>query len=91
MYISEEAEMVYHLTKDQIALSGLQVVYDVSRAIGERVIEVKIRCANCSVPRYHPLEDSKEYALAISSFIHGGGDGFDQFKKYAKKSLMVGK
>jgi 5'-nucleotidase len=53
-------------------ISGLRFVYDPSRKPGERVTEITIGGK--------PLDEKKSYTVALSSFLIGGGDGYDMFK-----------
>lgn len=53
-------------------VSGLRFAFDGSRKPGVRVSEVTIGGK--------PLDDKKTYTLALSSFLVGGGDGYDMFK-----------
>ncbi|XP_022098145.1 5'-nucleotidase-like [Acanthaster planci] len=56
--------------------SGLRVSYDVSRPIGDRVLSAHVRCANCDVPSYEPLDMERVYRVAMNSYMAGGGYGF---------------
>ncbi|XP_057660170.1 apyrase-like [Diorhabda carinulata] len=59
-----------------LQVSGIQVVYDLSRIVGDRVISAKIRCQNCTIPIYEDLDENKDYPLVINSFIAEGGSGY---------------
>ena len=52
-------------------VSGLKIVVDLSKPVGERVISVLADGA--------PLEDKKFYKLATNDFMAGGGDGYSMF------------
>ncbi|KAJ6647255.1 Protein 5NUC, partial [Pseudolycoriella hygida] len=58
-----------------LQLSGLQVVYNLTQPTGSRVTSVKVRCADCNVPRYDILDENRMYNVIISSFLSEGGDG----------------
>ena len=51
--------------------------YDLSKEPYNRVVEVLVRCTECNIPEYVPLEDDQIYRLALPSFIASGGDGYD--------------
>ena len=51
-------------------------MFDGSRPVNSRVLNVTIRCIECDVPRYEPLELDKYYKVVSQSFIGDGGDGF---------------
>nr|XP_023023869.1 apyrase [Leptinotarsa decemlineata] len=59
-----------------LQLSGLQVVYNLTRSLNDRVVSIKVRCNNCTVPVYEDLDMDKFYKIVIPSFLTGGGDGF---------------
>jgi len=54
---------------------GVEVVYDESKPVGNRVIVCKIKGV--------PLDDNKTYKVITSNFLADGGDGFLTFKKNA--------
>ncbi|XP_071112388.1 snake venom 5'-nucleotidase-like [Haliotis cracherodii] len=64
-----------------LQVSGMKIVYDMAMPVGQRVIEVKVRCTNCSVPHYVDLEDTEVYKIIMPSFIANGGDGYDVINK----------
>lgn len=55
---------------------GIQVEFDLSRPVGQRVVTLALLCTTCRVPKYEPLELGKVYKLALTSYMVGGGDGF---------------
>lgn len=59
-----------------LQMSGLQVVYDFNRAVGQRVVDVKVLCAQCQVPELLPLEMTKEYNVIMQSTLASGADGY---------------
>lgn len=66
-------------------LSGVHVRFDMSRAPGDRVRKVKVRCAECSIPEFHDLEMAKTYKIVTNDFLARGGDGFVMFKSAKSK------
>ncbi|XP_046575024.1 snake venom 5'-nucleotidase-like [Haliotis rubra] len=73
-----------------IQVSGMTIVYDMAMPVGQRVIEVKVRCTNCSVPQYVDLNDSEIYKIIMPSFIANGGDGYDVINKNKIKHHLLG-
>ncbi|GFX22547.1 protein 5NUC [Includes: UDP-sugar hydrolase [Trichonephila clavipes] len=59
-----------------LQVSGLRLTYNVSEPVGSRLIEAYVRCADCRVPQYQPLEDEKVYWVVMSTYMTKGGDGF---------------
>lgn len=62
------------------SISGIHVIYDVTKPLGNRVSKAEIRCANCSVPVYLPLNESASYTVIMSEYLRDGGDGYLMFK-----------
>jgi len=52
-----------------LQVSGMKIVYDVDREPGLRVMSVKMRCGNCSVPSYELLNKDEIYSVLMSSFL----------------------
>ncbi len=67
---------------------GLRVVFNVTNAPGSRVISADVLCRKCDIPKYEPLDESKDYRMVVPSFINDGGNGFYTFKK--KKNFKKG-
>nr|CAD7409205.1 unnamed protein product [Timema cristinae] len=64
--------------------AGLNVVYNMTRPIGERVVKVDALCAECRVPHYQPLNLDTWYRIAINSYLAGGGDGYKVFEQNSR-------
>ncbi|XP_060557565.1 snake venom 5'-nucleotidase-like [Ruditapes philippinarum] len=60
-----------------LQMAGLKVVYNTRNPVGRRVISVEARCLECEVPSYSPLQDNADYRLFLSTFLIGGGDGYN--------------
>ncbi|XP_076763675.1 apyrase [Xylocopa sonorina] len=58
--------------------SGLKVTYKTNDNI-RTVIDVKIRCRACKVPRYVDLKRDEWYRIVVPTFLIGAGDGFVPF------------
>ena len=59
---------------------GIQVMFDLSRPAGQRLVAMSLLCTECRVPRYEPLDLEKTYKLVMPSYIADGGDGFTMIK-----------
>ena len=57
-------------------VSGLKIVVDPSRPVGERVISV--------LADGEPLDDKKIYKLATNDFMARGGDGYSMFNNVTR-------
>ncbi|XP_068608204.1 snake venom 5'-nucleotidase-like [Brachionichthys hirsutus] len=64
-----------------LQVSGIKVEYDLSKPVNQRVASVSMRCTECRVPKYEPLDPEKTYTVAMPSFIVDGGDGFTMIKE----------
>lgn len=69
---------------NMLQLAGLRVEYNVTKPVGERVQAVEVRCYDCMVPSYSPLQPLKYYRVITNSFIVGGGDGFHLFPQHGR-------
>ncbi|XP_031619289.1 protein 5NUC-like [Contarinia nasturtii] len=62
-----------------LQVSGLRVVYNITRTSCNRVESIKVLCSSCQVPIYQDLEPNHVYGVIVSSFVYEGGDGFTMF------------
>jgi len=72
-----------------LCFSGLQIRYDIKKASGERVVDIKVRCAACQVPVYKPLDESAVYKVILTSYMAIGGAGLSVIRE-KKLSHQVG-
>ncbi|XP_077555702.1 5'-nucleotidase-like [Haemaphysalis longicornis] len=61
-------------------VSGFRVQYDLTRPNGARVANLRVLCANCSVPHYERLDCDRNYSIVAVNYLTNGGDGFKIFK-----------
>lgn len=66
------------------------MIYDLTKAPGYRVKEVLIRCSQCSIPKYEPLDMDATYQLVTNTFLIGGGDGYEVLSTHAKDFIPYG-
>ncbi|XP_037098402.1 5'-nucleotidase [Syngnathus acus] len=64
-----------------LQVSGIHVVYDLSKPVNQRVVSLSVLCTQCRVPKYEPLDLEKTYTVVMPSYLVGGGDGFAMFKE----------
>ncbi|XP_008555623.2 protein 5NUC [Microplitis demolitor] len=71
--------------------SGLQVIYDLFKPSGNRVVRnsVLIRCSKCRIPQYNKLEENSTYTLIVPDFIAQGGDGYDMLQNLTYEPFGV--
>ena len=60
------------------------VTYDITKKPGDRVVDVLVRCTDCRVPEYLPLDEDKFYKIVTTSFLARGGGGFDVFREHGR-------
>ncbi|KAG2468322.1 V5NTD nucleotidase, partial [Polypterus senegalus] len=68
-------------TGEFLQVSGIRVVFDLSKTPGQRVSSLEILCTECRVPHYEPLDLNKVYKVAVPSYIASGGDGYQMIKQ----------
>ncbi|XP_060560431.1 snake venom 5'-nucleotidase-like [Ruditapes philippinarum] len=61
-------------------MSGAHVVYDLSKPPGSRVVSLEVRCLNCTVPIYEPVNNDLVYNVLLNDFTIKGGDGFTMIR-----------
>ncbi|CAL8395267.1 unnamed protein product [Arctogadus glacialis] len=67
-------------TGEFLQVSGIRVVYDLSRPPGQRVRSLRVLCTECRVPRYEPVDEGALYRVVLPSYLVGGGDGFSMIR-----------
>jgi hypothetical protein len=55
--------------------SGFQLTFDLCRGVGDRVSQILVRCAKCSMPKFVPLDMEAMYDVATVGYLADGGDG----------------
>lgn len=74
---------------NHVLFTGIRVVYNLNKPQGQQIESIRIRCQNCTVPIYEPLELEKTYRIAVPSFLSSGGDRLEMLKKNLK-NLVIG-
>lgn len=67
-----------------LQVAGLKIVYNIKNPPGKRVQKVEVRCADCEIPFFEPLEKNKIYRIATADYLVNGGDGFTTLSSNAK-------
>ncbi|KAJ8711859.1 hypothetical protein PYW08_008813 [Mythimna loreyi] len=71
-------------------VSGLRATFDGSLPVNSRVLNVTVRCIECDIPRYEPLDLEKYYKVVSQSFIGNGGDGYTMISENRKNIEVLG-
>lgn len=59
-----------------LQVSGLHITYDISKPINEKIISLRVRCADCAIPQYEELKDEQMYNVITIQYLRFGGDGY---------------
>lgn len=70
-----------------MCIAGIQVTFDLSQPLMSRVVTVKVRCAECRVPEYEPLDPEKWYRISLCSFLMSAGDGYTVIANNARNHV----
>ncbi|CAG4951635.1 unnamed protein product [Colias eurytheme] len=73
-----------------LQVSGIKVVYDITKPIGSKVVEATARCWNCSIPTYSKIVESGKYRVIMPNFVSNGGDGYSMLKGLPIQVLNYG-
>ncbi|XP_063896930.1 apyrase [Helicoverpa armigera] len=76
--------------RHMLQVAGLRAVFDGSLPVNSRVLNVTVRCIECDVPRYEPLELDKYYKVVSQNFLGEGGDGFTMIAENRKNIEVLG-
>ncbi|KAM3962077.1 apyrase-like [Aphomia sociella] len=73
-----------------LQVSGIRLVFDGSQPVNSRVVDVSVRCIECDIPRYEPLQLDKYYKVITQNFIGEGGDGFHMISNNRLNVEVIG-
>nr|XP_032518823.1 uncharacterized protein LOC116771168 [Danaus plexippus plexippus] len=59
-----------------LQMSGMRVVYDLSKSPGKRVKHTEILCGKCNIPIYSNINLTENYNILLNGFLSMGGDGY---------------
>lgn len=71
-------------SRTMMQVSGLKIVYNISRPVNERVLAVDVLCRKCLSPLYEPLDLTKYYRIITQTFLAQGGFYFDMLSENKK-------
>jgi 5'-nucleotidase len=78
--IKEALEFAFldETSKNLLQVSGLKVVFDLSREANNRVVSIDVLCRICenNIPKYEPIDLEAFYRVAMPSYLAEGGDHF---------------
>ena len=76
MFSAFVVSTVLCLSSVRFPITGIRVKYDLSQPGGSRVVSMMIRCSECLVPQYEPIDLDQVYKVIMPSFTAAGGDGY---------------
>lgn len=53
-------------------MSGARAVYDLRKEPGQRLQSLEVRCTNCSIPSFEPINPEHFYGVIIEEYIYSG-------------------
>ncbi|CAK1541649.1 unnamed protein product [Leptosia nina] len=66
----------YFVSRRMLQIGGMRNVYNASAPIGSRVASTRVRCIDCDIPHYVPLNPESMYRIISQNFLGNGGSGF---------------
>lgn len=69
-----------------LQVSGIEVVYDLARPVGSRVVQAKAVCSKCG-HAMRVVNNDDEYKVIMPAFIAKQGDGYEMFANLPKTVL----
>ena len=69
-------------------VSGVRLVYDVTREVGSRLVSAEVRCGDCDEETLEPLEDDQVYNVVTSNYVLGGGDGYTMLEENMESRVI---
>ncbi|CAG9797883.1 unnamed protein product [Chironomus riparius] len=70
-----------------LQVSGVKVVFDLSRKPFERIVNLEVLCQKCEAPQYEAVDDEKQYRVVLSDYTANGGDNFTMFTNDARNRI----
>lgn len=71
-----------------LQVSGLKVVYNMSREANNRIVSLDVLCRVCDIPRYEPINEEEYYRVVLGSYLAAGGDGFTMIGEGVRNSIF---
>ncbi|XP_059057792.1 uncharacterized protein LOC131851320 [Achroia grisella] len=71
-----------------LQMSGIEVVYDLTKPPGSRVTSAKAVCAKCDNMQLRDVKDYYEYKVFMPSFLAAAGDGYTIFENLPNEQIQ---
>ncbi|XP_030568581.1 apyrase isoform X1 [Drosophila novamexicana] len=79
------SSLVSPTSKRLLQVSGLRIIYNLRAEPGQRLVRVLVRCADCAIPEYRPLQLSQHYRLVVMEYLANGKNGFSLISDHAQE------
>ncbi|GFR73203.1 LOW QUALITY PROTEIN: 5'-nucleotidase [Elysia marginata] len=86
----EWTQDVSDLSGSFLQVSGMRIVYDMTRAPGSRVVDVQMRCSKCKIPHFEPLNKTEVYQIVMNEFMVSGKDGYSMIPEEMIRKHTIG-
>lgn len=63
------------------------MIYNVKKTVGNRVVSVKVLCADCEVPEYQLIQLNKTYGVVLPQYLSEGGNNYTMLEGFSSKIL----
>lgn len=73
-------------TGELLQLSGIRVVYDLSKEPGSRIISAVVRCWACLVPEFFMIDNWRFYNVLMPTALANGGYGYSMLSELTTKT-----
>lgn len=70
--------------------SGIIVEFDLTKRPGNRVSSLRLRCGECSIPKFEPLILTANYTIVVSDYLANGGDNYKALSTGILKREYIG-
>lgn len=71
-------------SKRMLQVSGIKVSYNISKTIGQRITDLKVRRQNCEIPIYEELQPEQNYRIVVMEYLANGKNGFHLLSENAR-------
>ena len=71
----------------QCPFLGIHVTIDITKPVGSRIMNLEVRCSDCSEDKYEKIIPKKDYTIVVPSYLVNAGDGYKVLKENHRKRV----
>lgn len=71
-------------------MSGVRVVFDMTKNASNHVVSASVLCTYCERPSYGEIDPDQLYGVLVSAFVFEGGDGYSMFSENVRQFFSFG-